>query len=218
MMLTRIFRFVVIAAAGLLAFPVLAGESAALSASKTAQLAPDALVQSVTEEVLDSLRQNKDSGAQKTVGMVESMVLPHFNFDHMTALAVGRDWRKASAAQKEKLIRQFHDLLVRTYANAVISYRDQKVRYKPFKMKPEETDVLVRTEILQPGARPVQLDYSLEKTDNGWKVYDVMVAGVSLVINYRASFSEEVRKGGIDGLIDSLDNKNASLKNNQEKP
>ncbi|MDR2364677.1 MAG: ABC transporter substrate-binding protein [Zoogloeaceae bacterium] len=214
----RIFRFVVIAAAGLLASPVFAAGEAAPAASQTAQLPPDALVRNVTEEVLNMLRQNKERGAQKTTALVESTVLPHFNFEHMTALAVGREWRKASAAQKEKLVRQFHDLLLRTYANAVISYRDQKVRYKPFKMKPDETDVLVRTEILQPGARSVQLDYSLEKTDGGWKVYDVMVAGVSLVVNYRASFSEEVRNGGIDGLIESLANKNASLKKDQEKP
>ncbi|MDR0735450.1 MAG: ABC transporter substrate-binding protein [Zoogloeaceae bacterium] len=207
-----IFRFITIAAASLLACAALAGEGAA-------QLPPDALVQSVTEDVLTLLKQNKGgSNTQKTIDMVEARVLPHFNFNHMTALAVGREWKKASATQKETLAQQFHDLLVRTYANAVTSYRDQKVRYKPFKMKPEDTDVLVRTEMLQPGGRPIQLDYSLEKTDNGWKVYDVMVAGVSLVTNYRASFNEEVRKGGIDGLIKSLSDKNASLKKNQEKP
>jgi phospholipid transport system substrate-binding protein len=214
----RICRFVVIAAASLLAPLALAGEE---PASKTAQLAPDTLVQSVTEDVLALLRKNqegKEENAQKVIDMVEVRVLPHFNFDHMTALAVGREWRKANAAQKEMLVRQFHDLLVRTYANAVISYRDQKVRYKPFKMKSEETDVMVRTEILQPGGRPIQLDYSLEKTLKGWKVYDVVVAGVSLVTSYRASFGEEIRKGGIDGLIKSLSDKNASLKKNQAKP
>jgi phospholipid transport system substrate-binding protein len=129
----------------------------------------------------------------------------------MTALAVGRDWSKASAAQKEKLSSQFRDLLVRTYANAVSSYRDQKVRYKPFKMNADDTDVLVRTEIQQPGNRPIQLDYSLEKTDKGWKVYDVVVAGVSLVTNYRSTFSQEIRDGGIDGLIKTLTEKNKAL-------
>ena len=206
-----IFRFVTIAISGLLASAVLAaGEGAA-------QLSPDALVQSVTEDVLVLLKQNKGSdNTQKIIDMVEAKVLPHFNFSHMTALAVGREWNKASATQKETLARQFHDLLVRTYANAVNSYSDQKVRYKPFKMKPEDTDVLVRTEILQPGGRPIQLDYRLEKMDVGWKVYDVAVAGVSLVTNYRASFNEEVRKGGIDGLIMALHDKNASLEKNPE--
>ncbi|MDR1350093.1 MAG: ABC transporter substrate-binding protein [Zoogloeaceae bacterium] len=214
----HIFRFVVIAAASLLSFAAFAEESA----TSATQLTPDALVQHVTEDVLALLKQQnkggKESNTQKTIDMVEAKVLPHFNFNHMTALAVGREWNKASATQKTTLAQQFHDLLVRTYANAVTSYSGQKVRYKPFKMKPEETDVLVRTEIQQPGGRPIQLDYSLEKTDNGWKVYDVVVAGVSLVTNYRASFSEEVRKGGIDGLIKSLSDKNASLKKNQEKP
>ncbi|MDR3157949.1 MAG: ABC transporter substrate-binding protein [Zoogloeaceae bacterium] len=211
-----IFRFLTIVAASLLAGSVLAGEGAPAAA----QLPPDALVQSVTEDVLKLLKQNggKEGNTQKTIDLVEARVLPHFNFHHMTALAVGREWNRASAQQKDMLARQFHDLLVRTYANTVTSYREQKVRYKPFKMKPEDTDVRVRTEILQPGARPVQLDYSLEKMDGGWKVYDVTVAGVSLVINYRASFGEEIRKGGIDGLIKALRDKNASLKKDAGKP
>jgi phospholipid transport system substrate-binding protein len=212
-----IFRFFLLAATSLLACSVFAEGTA--SADVT-QLSPDALIKNVTEDVLLLLKENKggkEGNTQKTIDLVEARVLPHFNFQHMTALAVGREWNKASAQQKETLAQQFHDLLVRTYANAVTSYREQKVRYKPFKMKLEETDVLVRTEILQPGGRPVQLDYSLEKTDKGWKVYDVSVAGVSLVTNYRTSFSEEVRKGGIDGLIKSLREKNASLKKNQEK-
>lgn len=196
-----------LAAATILAVPAALAQEMILTA-------PDVLVQSVTEDVLAAIRQDKDiksGNTQKTINLVQSKVLPHFNFSRMTALAVGRDWSKASAAQKEQLAGQFRDLLVRTYANAVSAYRDQKVRYKPFKMNPDDTDALVRTEIQQPGGRPIQLDYSLEKTDKGWKVYDVVVAGVSLVTNYRSTFSQGIRDGGIDGLIKTLTEKNRAL-------
>jgi phospholipid transport system substrate-binding protein len=183
-----------------------------------AQTAPNALVQGVTDDVLATVRQDRDiqnGNARKTIALVETKVLPHFNFARMTALAVGRDWSKATEAQKTALTDQFRTLLVRTYSNALSSYRDQSVRYKPFTMRPEETDVTVRTEILQPGARPVQLDYSLslvdEKSGRAWQVYDVIVGGVSLVTNYRDTFAQEVRKGGIDGLIQSLAEKNKAL-------
>ena len=109
----------------------------------------------------------------------------NFNFKHMTALAVGKDWRKASPQQQEQLAVEFKTLLVRTYSNALTGYKNQKVVYKPFKMNAGDVDVLVRTEVQQPGNKPVQLDYSLEKLDAGWKVYDVSVAGISLVTNYR---------------------------------
>jgi phospholipid transport system substrate-binding protein len=177
-------------------------------------LPPDVLVKTVTDDVLKAVRQDKDiqnGNTQKTIALVQTKVLPYFNFAHMTALAVGRDWNKATPQQKEQLANQFRDLLVRTYSNALSSYRDQTIRYKPFKMNAGDTDVLVRTEIVQPGGRPIQLDYSLEKTDKGWKVYDVVVAGVSLVTNYRDTFAQEVRAGGIDGLIQSLVAKNKAL-------
>ncbi|MDR2637830.1 MAG: ABC transporter substrate-binding protein [Zoogloeaceae bacterium] len=180
----------------------------------SAEIAPNSLVQSVTEDVLKILRQDKEiqnGNTKKTIALVHEKVLPHFNFKHMTQLAVGRDWKNADTRQQNELALQFRDLLVRTYANAVSSYRDQKVVYKPFKMSPEETDVLVRTEIVQPGGRPIQLDYSMEKTKQGWKVYDVIVGGVSLVTNYRDNFAQEIRAGGIDGLIKSLAEKNKAL-------
>lgn len=177
--------------------------------------APDELVRSVTENVLNTVRTDKDiqgGNSQKTVALVETQVLPYFNFDRMTALAIGRDWNKATPQQKKQLANLFQDLLVRTYSNALSSYRDQTVRYKPFSMKPGETEALVRTEVIQPGKRPIQLDYNLSASKNGaWKVYDVVVAGVSLVTNYRDTFAQEVRKGGIDGLIQSLTDKIASL-------
>lgn len=178
------------------------------------EAAPDALVKTVTDDVLKAVRQDKDiqnGNTQKTIALVQTKVLPYFNFNRMTSLAVGRDWNKATPKQKEQLAQQFQDLLVRTYSNALSAYRDQTVRYKPFKMNPADTDVLVRTEVVQPGGRPIQLDYSLEKTDKGWKVYDVVVAGVSLVTNYRDSFAQEVRNGGIDGLIQALASKNKAL-------
>ena len=179
-----------------------------------AQETPDALVKKTTEEVLEIVKNDKEiqgGNARRAIELVGDRVLPHFNFNHMTALAVGKDWRKANPSQQKQLVNEFRNLLVRTYANALTSYKNQKVVYKPFKMAPEDAEVLVKTEILQPGSKPVQVDYSLEKIDNAWKVFDVSVAGISLVTNYRDQFGQEVRNGGIDGLIASLSAKNKSL-------
>lgn len=191
-----------------------------LASSVFAQETPDALVQRVTEEVLDIIRHDKEiqnGSTNKVIDLVDKKVLPHFNFQHMTALALGKEWRKASPQQQQQLTAEFKTLLVRTYSNALTSYKNQKIVYKPFKMAPAETDVLVRTEVHQPGNKPVQLDYSLEKLESGWKVYDVVVAGISLVTNYRDQFGQEVRNGGIDGLIASVAAKNKSLEANQKK-
>lgn len=185
-----------------------------------AQEAPDVLVQRVTDEVLEIVRKDKDiqnGHAQKVLELVDKRVLPHFNFTHMTALALGKDWRKATQQQQQQLVGEFKTLLVRTYSNALTGYRDQKINYKPFKMSPTDIDVLVRTEVVQPGSKPIQLDYSLEKIDAGWKVYDVVVAGISLVTNYREQFAQEVRNGGIDGLIASIAAKNKSLESSSVK-
>ena len=185
------------------------------------QMAPDALVKSVTDEVLDIIRKDKDIKAGSTrraIELVEQKVLPHFSFTRMTALAVGKDWRQATPEQQKVLTEEFRDLLVRTYSNALIAYKNESVDYRPFKMQPGETDVTVRTQIHQAGARqPITLDYSLEKNGSAWKVYDVVVAGVSLVTNYRSSFATEIRNGGIDGLIKTLKAKNASLEANVKK-
>ena len=191
-----------------------------LTATVQAQEAPDLLVKQVTEEVLDIIRKDKDiqnGSAKKVIELVDAKVIPHFNFKHMTALAVGKDWRKASPQQQEQLAVEFKTLLVRTYSNALTGYKNQKVLYKPFKMNAGDVDVLVRTEVQQPGNKPVQLDYSLEKLDAGWKVYDVSVAGISLVTNYREQFGQEVRNGGIDGLIKAISTKNKSLEGNLAK-
>lgn len=176
--------------------------------------APDAMVKDVTHDVLAIVRQDKaiQSGdTRKAIELVEVKVLPHFNFKRMTALAVGRDWRQATPAQQDQLVEAFKLLLVRTYSNALTQYKDQVIDFKPLRTTPEDTDVQVRTEIKQPGAKPVQIDYSLEKTPAGWKVYDVVVAGVSLVTNYRGSFAQEIKASGIDGLIKSLQAKNRDV-------
>lgn len=182
--------------------------------SAFAQESPDALIQKVTDEVLTIVRQDKDiqsGNTKKAIELVEVKVLPHFNFQRMTALAMGRDWKKASGEQQARLSEEFKTLLVRTYSNALTGYKDQTIRYKPTKMQNGDTEVVVKTEIVQPGGRPIQLDYSVEKQNEGWKVYDVVVAGVSLVTNYRDTFNQEVRANGIDGLLQMLLNKNKQL-------
>ena len=175
---------------------------------------PDALIKQVTEEVLSIVRQDKEiqkGNTRKAIELVEAKVLPHFNFQRMTALAMGRDWNKANPEQKKLLSEEFKTLLVRTYSNALTGYRDQKVRYKPTRMEGNASDVVVKTEIQQSGGKPIQLDYSLEKQPEGWKVHDVIVAGVSLVTNYRDTFNQEVRANGVDGLIQMLVEKNKQL-------
>lgn len=176
--------------------------------------APDALVKRVTDEVLQTLRNDpriKAGDNQRAGEVINDKVLLHFNFRRMTALAVGKDWRQANDGQKGRLADEFRSLLVRTYANAVVSYRDQRIEYRPFRMKADDTDVLVRTLIHQASGQPIELDYWLSKSDGVWKVYDVLVAGVSLVVNYRDSFGREIRQSGIDGLIESLVAKNRDL-------
>ena len=194
--------------------------AALIAAAVQAQEAPDALIKQVTEDVLEIVRNDKDiqsGNTQKAIDLVDKKVLPHFNFPHMTALALGKDWRKATPQQQQQLTAEFRTLLVRTYSNALTGYKNQKIVYKPFKMNAGETDVLVRTEVLQPGSKAVQLDYSLEKLENTWKVYDMTVAGISLVTNYRDQFAQEVRNGGIDGLIATVAAKNKSLEVNLVK-
>lgn len=175
--------------------------------------APDALVKGVTEDVLQIVRSDKDiqsGNYKKAMELVDAKVLPHFDFARMTQLATARDWRQATPAQQKTLTDEFRTLLVRTYSKALTEYKSQTVDYKPLKMQPADTDVKVRTEIKQPGGKPVQLDYYLNKQSQGWKVYDIEVGGISLITNYREFFASEVRNGGIDGLIKSLQTKNKS--------
>ena len=176
-----------------------------------AQEAPDVLVKRVAEDVLTTIRSDKDlqAGNQaKVKQLIETKLAPYFDFARMTALAVGRNWRNANPEQQPQLTDQFRTLLVRTYSGALTGYRDNTMDYKPLRMNPGDSEVIVRTEVRRPGQAPVQIDYNMTKAPEGWKAYDVVVAGVRLVTNYRDEFSDIVRNSGIDGLIKALDTKN----------
>lgn len=193
----------------------LLGLSILLCAAASAQeVPPDVLVKNVTTEVVDLIAKDKaiqagDRG--KLMDVIESKVLPHFNFNAMAALAMGRNWNQATPEQKKRVTEEFKTLLVRTYASALAAYSNQRFDYRPLRAKPSDTDVTVQVRVIQSGAEPVSLDYSMEKTGQGWKVYDVMVGGISLVVNYRTEFNNTVRESGIEGLIKSLQAKNRSL-------
>lgn len=172
---------------------------------------PDVLVKSVTTEVAQLIAGDAEiraGGRARLIEIIEGKVLPHFNFSAMTALAMGQNWRKADSDQRKRLTEQFRVLLVRTYASALAVYSDQRFDFRPLRAKPTDTDVTVNVRVIQSGAQPVSIDYSMEKTGSGWKVYDVTVGGVSLVANYRTEFNNTVRAAGIDGLIKDLQHKN----------
>lgn len=174
-------------------------------------VAPDVLVKSVATEVLEIVRSDKEilAGNQKRImDLAEEKVLPHFNFARMTALAMGPSWRRATPDQQKRVVEQFRTLLVHTYSSGLAAYRNQTIDYKPLRSKPADTEVIVRSEIRQSGAQAIPIDYNMEKTDSGWKVFDVAIGGVSLVTTYRETFSQEVRANGIDGLINTLVDKN----------
>jgi phospholipid transport system substrate-binding protein len=183
----------------------------AVGTARAQDVAPDILVKNVTLEVVDLIAKDKDIRAgsrAKLIQLIEAKVLPHFNFNAMTALAVGQNWAKATPEQKKRLIDEFKTLLVRTYASALAAYSSQKFDFRPLRAKPTDTDVLVQVRVLQQGTQAVPIDYSMEKTASGWKVYDVMVGGISLVANYRSEFNNVVRAAGIEGLIKDLHAKN----------
>jgi len=186
------------------------------------QQSPDNLVKEVAEGVLGALREDPDlrAGNQtKMAQLIEQKIAPHFAFDRMTRLAVGKAWRQATDAQRKDLMEQFRQLLVHSYSAAWTAYQDIVVDIKPLRMQPGDDDVVVKTEIKRPGdAPPVPVNYSMYKTDSTWKVYDVSVEGVSLLTTYRSSFAEEIRKGGIDGLIKSLREKNAQTAKQSKHP
>ncbi|WP_374567232.1 phospholipid-binding protein MlaC [Ideonella sp.] len=172
--------------------------------------APDALIKQVSTEVIDTLKADKAIQAgdvSKIIALVDTKVMPNVNFPRMTAAAVGRPWKTATPDQQQRLQTEFKTLLVRTYAGALTQVRDQTVQLKPYRAGAEDTEVVVRTEIKGKG-EPIQLDYRLEKTDGGWKIYDVNVLGVWLVEQYKSSFAQEIGSVGIDGLITKLADKN----------
>ena len=172
---------------------------------------PDVLIKDTVRDVLSIVRQDKDiqAGNQKKIlELVDAKVLPHFNFTRMTQLAVGKHWRSASPEQKQTLVAEFRNLLVRTYTKAFTVYRDQTVEVKPFKMAANATEVTVKTLILKPGEPDIPVNYDMEKTADGWKAFDLTIEGVSLVSNYRSTFSDQIQQSGIDGLIKTLLEKN----------
>lgn len=199
----------------LLAVVVVSIGALAFVSPALAQEAPDALIKRISQDVLDSAKADKDiqSGNQKRIlELVEAKILPHVDFQRMTALAAGRFWRQATPEQQKQLTDEFRTLLVRTYSGAIAQIRDQKLEFKPFRADPDDTEVEVRSQVLQPrGGDPIQLNYRLEKTPAGWKIYDLNVLGAWLVETYKGSFATEISKGGIDGLIKTLAEKNKRL-------
>ena len=174
-------------------------------------VAPDVLLKAVTSEVIAIIRQDKDIQAgdpAKVADLVETRILPLFDFTRMTRIAVARNWRLATPEQQEALTLEFKTLLVRTYSIALSSYRDQVIEYKPLRLTPDATEVTVRSDVRQSGKERLTIDYDMEKTPAGWKVDDIKIAGVSLVTTYRDTFAGKVRDGGIEGLIRALSDKN----------
>ncbi|MDH5539279.1 MAG: ABC transporter substrate-binding protein [Rhizobacter sp.] len=176
--------------------------------------APDALIKEVSSDVIDAVKADKSIQAgdvNKVIELVDAKVLPYFNFQRMTAGAVGRYWRQATPEQQKGLQDEFKVLLVRTYAGALAQVKDQTVLLKPMRASADDTEVVVKTEVRGKGD-PIQLDYRMEKSANGWKIYDVSVLGVWLVENYRNTFAQEISAGGIDGLIAKLAERNKAAK------
>jgi phospholipid transport system substrate-binding protein len=185
----------------------------ALSLGAFAQdIAPDQLVQKITDEVLAALKSDKELAAgdkQKALRLAEEKVLPYIDFEQSTRLAVGRAWNQASPEQKKRLVAEFKSMLVRTYSNGIGAYQGQTLKVLPARGKPDPEDTTVRTQFIRPGGQPLPIDFAMRKTDKGWKVYDITVEGVSLVLTYRSEFDAVVKQEGIDGLIKRLSQKNA---------
>lgn len=182
-----------------------------LAPAALAQEPPDALVKRVAQDVLATIKSDPliQAGNEARIReVIETKLLPNFDFARMTALAMGRNWRAATPEQQRRLTDEFRGLLVRTYSGALNQYRNETVEYRPLRMNPGDTDVLVRTLVQRAAGAPVQIDYGMERKGDAWKCYDVVVAGVSLVTNYRDEFNEQIRNGGVDGLIKTLSDRN----------
>ena len=188
---------------------------AALCGRAQAQETPDALIRRVSQEVMDIARNDPaiQAGDRKRIyGLVEARILPHLDFQRGTALTMGRNWREATPQQRQKLAEEFRNLLLHTYAGAMSQIKDQTMTFRPLRMDPSDTDVEVRSEVRMPRRpEPVEVSYRLHKSATGWKIYDVNVMGAWLSETYRTTFASEVSKGGVDGLIRTLEEKNRSL-------
>jgi phospholipid transport system substrate-binding protein len=175
------------------------------------EASPDALVKRLSEDVIAAIRQDKDiqaGDADKIAALVEAKILPHFDFRRTTQVAMGVNWRRASADQQDRLTSEFKLLLVRTYSGALANYRDQTIEFKPLRASAGDSEVTVRSQVKQSGAAPITIDYAMEKTVSGWEIFDVSIDGISLAANYRTAFGEEVRNRGVEGLITLLAEKN----------
>ena len=185
------------------------------AASASAQQeAPDALVKRVSQEILDLAKTDQQIQAgnqQRIMEIVQSKIIPYVNFQRMTAMASGRYWREATPEQQAALTSEFRTLLVFTYSGAITQIRNQKLDFKPLRADPDDTEVEVRTSVIQARGEAMQLNYRLEKTANGWKIYDVNILGAWLVETYKGSFATEISKSGIDGLIKTLSDRNRRL-------
>ena len=179
-----------------------------------AEIAPDLLVKQTADEVLTIIKNNKDIQAgnkQQLYDLVEAKILPNFDFDRVCRMVLGKNWRSATPEQQAAFQKEFRSLLLRTYASALSKYKDQVIEYKPMRAEADAKNVSVKTQILQQGGQPVAVEYSLIKSANGWKVYDIVIESVSLVTNYRSQFSNEIRLNGLDSLNKKLEEKNNSV-------
>ena len=195
---------------------VVVGVLCVIGIAQAEVVAPDALIKTTVQEVLSVVKQDKDiqtGNRKKILELVDAKVLPHFDFARMTQLAVGKSWRSATPEQKQALVAEFRNMLVRTYTKAFTVYRDQTVEAKPLKMAADATEATVKTSINKPGAQSVPVDYEMRKTADGWKAFDVSIEGVSMVSSYRGTFTSEIQEKGIDGLIKTLSDRNASAAN-----
>ena len=175
--------------------------------------APDALVKRTAESVLEIVKSDADIQAgnqSKIFALAEEKILPNFNFERVSRLVLGKNWTRATAEQKASFQQEFRALLLRTYATALSKYKDQKIEFLPLRMIDDAKTASVKTKIIQDGGQPIEVNYSLAQEDDVWKVYDIVIEGVSLVTNYRGQFSQEVRQNGLDSLIKKLANKNAA--------
>lgn len=175
--------------------------------AQAATPAPDQLVKDNVARIIELLKANRDTYARdhkKLYAMVHEQVLPHFDFRVMSRSVLGRYWREASEEQRERFVDEFRDLLVRTYATALLKYTNEEVRYLPFRVNPNDKTAVVKTEIVQQGGPPIPINYSFYQTESGWKVYDVAIEGVSLVTNYRSTYATKVKTEGLDALIASM--------------
>ncbi|KAF3999726.1 MlaC/ttg2D family ABC transporter substrate-binding protein [Glaciimonas immobilis] len=176
-----------------------------------AQEAPDVLVKRISQDVIESAKADKGiqgGNQQRILSLVEEKIIPFVDFERMTSLAAGRFWREATPEQKKQLTTQFRSLLVYTYSGALAQVRDQKIDFKPMRGAATDTEVEVRSQVIQPRGEPIQLNYRMEKLGDGWKIYDVNVLGAWLVESYKGTFASEISRSGIDGLIKTLADKN----------